>query len=470
MWRRAWSSRSIAVSSVGSARFSSSANVSPSSPASPSSSVESTSQPFAPLYDSLREGLTLLPEASVLSLRGEHAFKFLQGLSTNDINRILHFPSPSSSGKGGGGSPGLYTLFLSNRGRTLFDAMVMVDRFSMPSLFPSPRIRETSSPEAASPVSPPLSAPPNEHAFLIQTHRRLAELLFKHLQQYKLRNKITLTDVSHQYSVWQVMSVNPDQLHKIVLHNNEQPDAIAFMDPRLPRLGARMVLPKTIAPIVPDSYQFVPPEYYDALRIFYGVPEVAIDAEFEKSLPLEYNFDWLNAISFTKGCYLGQELTMRTHTQGQIRKRVMPYYLTVMTEQERAVGPLQVEAPGSPALRIGPQTPHLMKMSVTYSTSPDLPHGHRTWTENLLFPSAIIDSSFRVAEDIAKAASGEHFTMAGKAIGAPTAPPLCNIGLATLRLDNVLSPQSIVKWRDYRVHPYIPYWWPESVDHVDNIQ
>lgn len=67
---------------------------------------------------------------------------------------------------------------------------------------------------------------------------------------------------------------------------------------------------------------------------------------FEKSLPMECNLDWLNAISFTKGksrircklpapsftgpsllcagCYLGQELTARTHFQGLVRKRLMP--------------------------------------------------------------------------------------------------------------------------------------------------
>lgn len=37
--------------------------------------------------------------------------------------------------------------------------------------------------------------------------------------------------------------------------------------------------------------------------------------------------DALNGISFSKGCYIGQELTARTHFQGVIRKRLMPGYL-----------------------------------------------------------------------------------------------------------------------------------------------
>ena len=41
-------------------------------------------------------------------------------------------------------------------------------------------------------------------------------------------------------------------------------------------------------------------------------------------IPLECNLDKLNAISFTKGCYVGQELIARSHFQGLIRKRLMP--------------------------------------------------------------------------------------------------------------------------------------------------
>lgn len=41
-------------------------------------------------------------------------------------------------------------------------------------------------------------------------------------------------------------------------------------------------------------------------------------------MPLEYNLAGLNAISFDKGCYVGQELVARTHHRGVIRKRLLP--------------------------------------------------------------------------------------------------------------------------------------------------
>lgn len=43
-----------------------------------------------------------------------------------------------------------------------------------------------------------------------------------------------------------------------------------------------------------------------------------------EAMPLEYNLEGLNAISFDKGCYVGQELIARTHHRGVIRKRIIP--------------------------------------------------------------------------------------------------------------------------------------------------
>ncbi len=44
----------------------------------------------------------------------------------------------------------------------------------------------------------------------------------------------------------------------------------------------------------------------------------------EKAGPLEYNLDVLNGVSYTKGCYIGQERNSFTHYRGVLRKRLMP--------------------------------------------------------------------------------------------------------------------------------------------------
>lgn len=61
---------------------------------------------------------------------------------------------------------------------------------------------------------------------------------------------------------------------------------------------------------------------YHQKRIELKVPEGDHDLTYEKSLILEFNFDNLNAVNYEKGCYIGQELTARTHHTGQIRKKL----------------------------------------------------------------------------------------------------------------------------------------------------
>ena len=89
-------------------------------------------------------------------------------------------------------------------------------------------------------------------------------------------------------------------------------------------------------------------DYYHQLRLRMGVAEGAHDIPPGQLLPFELNLDYLqggvcmladcvnmicySTVSFTKGCYLGQELTARTHHTGVVRRRVVPLIL-----QERYV-------------------------------------------------------------------------------------------------------------------------------------
>jgi folate-binding protein YgfZ len=51
------------------------------------------------------------------------------------------------------------------------------------------------------------------------------------------------------------------------------------------------------------------PGLYHTLRALWGLGEAG---ELEGKIPLEVNLDLTNCVSFSKGCYLGQELTART--------------------------------------------------------------------------------------------------------------------------------------------------------------
>src|SRR5215468_5019783 len=90
-------------------------------------------------------------------------------------------------------------------------------------------------------------------------------------------------------------------------------------------------------------------ETYDRLRLSFGIPDGSRDLVPEKSILLEAGFDELNGIDWQKGCYVGQELTARTKYRGLIRKRLMPVEIrgpapapgTVVTAGGREVGEMR---------------------------------------------------------------------------------------------------------------------------------
>jgi folate-binding protein YgfZ len=45
----------------------------------------------------------------------------------------------------------------------------------------------------------------------------------------------------------------------------------------------------------------------------------------KNKLPFQFNYDFMNAISFKKGCYLGQEIVSRSYFTGIVRRRVFPF-------------------------------------------------------------------------------------------------------------------------------------------------
>jgi folate-binding protein YgfZ len=60
-------------------------------------------------------------------------------------------------------------------------------------------------------------------------------------------------------------------------------------------------------------------ETWDIARIESGRPEWGTDMD-ESTLPQEANFDELGAISYTKGCYIGQETVARVHFRGHVNR------------------------------------------------------------------------------------------------------------------------------------------------------
>lgn len=75
---------------------------------------------------------------------------------------------------------------------------------------------------------------------------------------------------------------------------------------------------------------------WEALRVEAGVPLYGVDADAD-CLPLEAGLD--DAVSFTKGCYMGQEVMSRVHHMGHVNRLLR----TLRVEGEAAPGPLYLE-------------------------------------------------------------------------------------------------------------------------------
>ncbi len=103
-------------------------------------------------------------------------------------------------------------------------------------------------------------------------------------------------------------------------------DGAVYVDPRLSEIGARAVLPadKAAAMMEDAGLAHADRAAYDAARIALGLPDGSRDLEVEKALLMENGFDELNGVDWDKGCYMGQELTARTHYRALIKKRLVP--------------------------------------------------------------------------------------------------------------------------------------------------
>ncbi len=65
-------------------------------------------------------------------------------------------------------------------------------------------------------------------------------------------------------------------------------------------------------------------EAWDTHRLSLGVPDPARDTEVDRTYPIEANFDLLNGIDFSKGCFVGQETASRMKRRGEVKKRMLP--------------------------------------------------------------------------------------------------------------------------------------------------
>eukprot|EP00435_Cladocopium_sp_Y103_P077119 s1_g858.t1 len=225
---------------------------------------------------------------------GSERQDFLQNLLTNNLDRV----SPTQA---------VYTLLQTPQGKYLFDFFVVEQ----------------------------------DGHYLIDCDRDTAPELLKRLMFYKLRADVTLESLGEEWvvgAVWEGDDAGEP--------GKAEPwhGGVLFSDPRLLALGERMMVPVASAETALSVGSSCSPEDYESHRLALGVPG-SQDLIADKTFPMEANLDLLNAIDFQKGCFVGQEVTSRTHRKGQVRKRIVtvsgngdlpPPHTTIMAGERQA--------------------------------------------------------------------------------------------------------------------------------------
>jgi len=411
----------------------------------------------------------------IVSIRGQGATTYLQNMVTGDLLTSPPLPQPEPTDAKQPGIPDHMrpkelpvvefsdqlrsTCFLDHKGRVVTDSLL----WKM-----------------------------DEQQYYIDCPGSAADNLLQHLKQYKLRrSKVEIQDLTDQMSSHVVFGTLNAQ--------GSPPGYLAAIDPRHPSLGMRILhLPDSnntmslseqheqfanmMKGVFPES-----PGNYELVRRLAGVAE---GSEIEGRVALEANQELLNAVSFHKGCYLGQELTARVNFTGVIRKRIVPLLLMdPFTQVPKTWGLVSNIQEGraqhrftkkelkqlpSRLPRLSVLTAGNMVAIMTGSIEPEGEAVDEAAKMELQEAQTRAENMLQQIEACCTHGAKIVDSKTSKTIGQIISPPVkgTNVVLALMRLDaigllgdGVWSKTNKVKIGDseneLRYLPYLPLWWPE---------
>ncbi|KAG5358311.1 putative transferase CAF17 [Yarrowia sp. B02] len=251
---------------------------------------------------------------SMVHVRGRDAAKLLNGLFTLPVS-------------GGAATPfsGVFGAFLNGKGRVITDAF----------LYTTSNHTE------------------EDQSFVIEFDRSVEDELLLHLKRHKIRAKVQIEKLTGYECVfiwnrdatpdywrsdnecdsgffqslcevaWSVAEVGESSESS----EDQKPLYGLLVDDRYPLLGIRMILPAKTSSTYFSAIPSANLTQYNMLRYIRGTPEGSREIPPNKALPMESDLDYMNGLDFNRGCYVGQELTIRTHHTGVVRKRIVPFQL-----------------------------------------------------------------------------------------------------------------------------------------------
>jgi glycine cleavage system T protein len=253
-------------------------------------------------------GLLDLCHRSLLRLTGPDRVSFLQGMVSNDV-------------KGLAPGEGIYAAFLDIQGKILADARVLCA----------------------------------EGFFLVDLWESRREKILAHLSHYLVADDVEIADLTGEQGVLSLQGPKTSPLMTELLPGGQIP--LGALSHRVSQVGGAevrvirsphtgeegydlLVETKDLLPVASRieelgkkfSIEWIGTKALEILRIESGIPRYGIDMD-ESTLLLETGLE--QAVSFDKGCYLGQEVVERIRSRGHVNRRLVGMVLEGDTVAER---------------------------------------------------------------------------------------------------------------------------------------
>ncbi len=188
-----------------------------------------------------------------------------------------------------------------------------------------------------------------ETGFCMALSRDIAPSIQKHISKFVLRAKVKISDASDTIVVAGAAGPKADQaLGEVFSELPKEPDEVSrrpdtgtiikgkdgrylLVLPPPSALALRRRLANVLVPVGAHAWRW--------LDIRNGVPLVTAATQ-DQLVPQMANFELLGGVSFTKGCYTGQEVVARMQHLGKLKRRMFPANVTA---QAKAGDPLYSE-------------------------------------------------------------------------------------------------------------------------------
>ncbi|MGG4603856.1 YgfZ/GcvT domain-containing protein [Paenalcaligenes sp. Me131] len=235
--------------------------------------------------------LVTLPHYVVLDATGPDALSFLQGQFSNDLQTL-------------GNTQASFGVYCAANGRMLASALLWQNDAQTISLL---------------------------------VHQSLAEPLLKRLRMFVLRAKVTLSQ--RDATVYGAYADTPTAVTDTlaVLHPDEA--SVLVQAPSSADTPRWWMITSASPSVAPDT-SIEAQQRWDAQTLQQGVAHIELATQ-DLFIPQTLNMELINAISFSKGCFPGQEVVARSHYRGTIRRRSALFSIAATEVDAEALLPAQ---------------------------------------------------------------------------------------------------------------------------------